>query len=428
MRFLHVNHRYAPYVGGSERYMQEVSAMLARDGHDVSMITSDASDLEYFWDARRQAVDAPARERLDDVDIHRVKIRHFPRSPLVFQGSRRMMGELSRLHPPSRPFEMVATALPWIPSLAHALRRAGPVDAVHAANIGLEGLAIAAQRRAQELSVPFILTPFIHLGADSDTTGKRYVSMPHQIKLLRMASHLVVMTQIEANFLTSLGVADDRLTISGVGVSPAEVTCGDAGRFRHKYGIKGRLAGTAGAVAFEKGAHESVQAVANLRKRGHAVELVLAGPRFKPFDDWFSTIDARSREGIHLTGFLSPEDKRDMLAAIDVLVMPSRTESFGIAYLEGWINRKPVIAARAGAVPEIVRDGVNGVLVEAGSVSGIEEGLLRLLGSPAESHLMGDAGFSLAVEHYTWPKVLERVRRAYSSALGYNLPEIAHHA
>lgn len=428
MRFLHLNHRYAPYVGGSERYMQEVSAMLARGGHLVSLVTSNASDLEYFWDAHRQEVNAPPRERLDGVDVHRVPVRHFPQSSIVFQGSRRMMGEASRLLLPPRPFELLASRLPWMPDLAQTVGRIGPVDLVHAANLGLEGMALVAQRHAENVSAPFLLTPFIHLGSASDGTAKRYVSMPHQQNLLRKASHLIVMTQIEANFLKTLGVTRERMTITGVGVSPCEVIGGDPDRFRTKLGVTGQLIGTAGVVAFEKGARESIMAVVNLRKRGHAVELVLAGPRLSRFDSWYSTLDSKSKEGIHLPGFIDASEKRDMLAALDLLIMPSRTESFGIAYLEGWINRKPVLAARSGAVPELVRDKVNGVLVEFGNVDEIGEGILRILGSPDVARSLGDAGFDLTMERYTWPNVLKGVRQAYSKALGYDVPETVHDA
>lgn len=424
MRFVHVNHRYAPYVGGSERYMQEVSTMLSTIGHDVSVVTSDASDLEYFWDSSRRALDAPARERCCGVDVQRVKVRHFPMSPLVFQGSRRLMGEVSRLPLPAHPFATVSSKLPWMPGLDAAIEGTGPFDLIHAANLGLEGLAVVAERQARRSGVPFLLTPFIHLGRSTDKIARRYVSMPHQRKLLHLASHIVVMTHIEANFIISLGVHAEDVTVTGVGINPNEVTGGRAQRFRSKYGIQGALIGTAGAVAFDKGSQDLVLAVIDLRKRGHAVELVLAGPRLKQFDDWFAGLDDGARQGIHVLGFIHPDEKRDMLAALDVLAMPSRTESFGIAYLEGWANRKPVLAARAGAVPELVRDGENGVLVEFGDVAEIASGIVRLLSSPAMAQTLGDAGYALTMERFTWPLVLERVRGAYSRALGFKLPEI----
>lgn len=401
--------------------------MLAAIGHHVSVVTSDASDLEYFWDSNRRAIDAPNREQFHGVDVTRVSVRHFPLSPFVFQGSRRLMGEASRTSLPAYPFAALASKLPWMPGLAGAMREAGPVDLIHAANLGLEGLAVIAEQQARRGGAPFLLTPFIHLGGDDDEVAKRYVSMPHQRKLLHSASHLVVMTHIEANFIKSLGIAPERITVSGVGIYPAEVSGGDGERFLSKHRVTGALVGTAGAVAFDKGSKDLVLAIAKLRKHGHVVELALAGPRLEQFDIWFSSLDETSKQGIHLLGFIPAEEKRDMLAALNVLAMPSRTESFGIAFLEGWANRKPVLAARAGAVPELVRDGENGILVEFGDVNAIAKGILELLSSRSKADSMGDKGHMLASTRFTWPLVLERVRGAYSRALGFELPEVTEH-
>jgi glycogen(starch) synthase len=245
--------------------------------------------------------------------------------------------------------------------------------------------------------------------------------MPHQKGLLKSANSIVVMTDLEASFVISLGIDPDCIVVTGVGVDPGEVTGGDAERFRAEFGITGRLVGVASAVAFDKGSRDLVLAVAALRRRGHDVELMLAGPVLQQFETWFASLPEHDRAGIHLPGFISPEQKRDMLAAIDILAMPSRTESFGIAYLEGWANSKPVIAARAGAVPELVQDGENGRLVEFGDPAGQANTILDLLSDPARSATMAEAGRKMTLSKYTWPAVTARVRRAYEHALGHPL-------
>ena len=425
MRFVHVNHRYYPYVGGSERYMQEVSEMLAAIGHDVSVVTSDAYDLEYFWDRRRAAVNAPSSEVLNGVEVVRVPVRHVPGSPLVFQASRRLLGETSRLPMPAAPFSRLSSNLPWMPTLAETIASKLPIDGLHVANVGLEGLAITAARAVRRRAVPLIVTPFIHLGGAEDRIARRYVSMPHQRKLLQSAQSVVTMTNIEASFVTSLGISPDRIHVSGVGINPSEVTRGDGARFRVRHGVSGALVGTVGAVAFEKGSADLVRAVGDLRRRGHDVELALAGPRLERFNHWFATLTNEERSGIHLPGFIDEAEKRDLLAALDVLAMPSRTESFGISYLEGWANRKPVLAANSGAVPELVRHGENGILVEYGDRRAIADSLLDLLADTTRARMMGDRGYALTMGRYTWPSVLDRVRGAYSRALGFELPEVA---
>jgi glycogen synthase len=406
--------------------VQEVSESLAKRGHDVTVATSDAFDLEYLWDSRRRKVDAPSLETLNGVAVHRVPVRHGVASSFVFQASRRLMGEVSRAPCPAWLFEAVSRRMPSLPQLPDVLGDTGPYDLFHAANLGLEGPGLISMDAARACDAPFIFTPFIHLGRDGDRIARRYVSMPHQRKLLQKADAVIVMTQLEASFVESLNIDRNQVFITGVGVNPGEVCGGDGARFREALGVTGRLVGVASAVAFDKGSRELVLAIARLRRAGHDVELVLAGPRLKQFDDWMAELDPDDCEGIHLPGFISAEQKRDLLAAIEVLAMPSRTESFGIAYLEGWANNKPVIAAHAGAVPEIVRDGETGLLVEFGNVGDLAASILELL---ADDHLaarLGRAGNELTLRKYTWSHVFDRVLRAYSQVLGVDLGGSAH--
>ncbi len=58
MKILHLSHRYWPARGGAERYMREISERLVRDGHDVTVYTTDAYDIELFWNCS-----APLRRR-----------------------------------------------------------------------------------------------------------------------------------------------------------------------------------------------------------------------------------------------------------------------------------------------------------------------------------------------------------------------------
>ena len=75
MRILHVIQRYWPYVGGSERQFQEFSERLVRDGHDVTVFTTDAWDLDHFWSRHRQRIAVPVEEH-GGVTIRRFAVRH----------------------------------------------------------------------------------------------------------------------------------------------------------------------------------------------------------------------------------------------------------------------------------------------------------------------------------------------------------------
>lgn len=93
------------------------------------------------------------------------------------------------------------------------------------------------------------------------------------------------------------------------------------------------------------------------------------GPLRKPLE---SRVKARGLKNTVFLGALSRENVKRLLWASDVFVLPSKVEAFGISALEAMASRVPVVAFKAGGIPEVVVDGVTGLL------AGSEEELARL--------------------------------------------------
>lgn len=93
---------------------------------------------------------------------------------------------------------------------------------------------------------------------------------------------------------------------------------------------------------------------------------------------------------VHWLGFRS--DVAAVLKAMDVLAVPSHWEGFGLVAAEALAAGIPVVAADASSLPEIVRDGREGLLVPPGDVDALTAALLRLGGDAAERRRMGAAG------------------------------------
>jgi glycogen(starch) synthase len=90
-------------------------------------------------------------------------------------------------------------------------------------------------------------------------------------------------------------------------------------------------------------------------------------------------------------GRVEEEVLRAHYSDCDVLVAPSRYESFGLVYVEGMIFGKPVIGGRAGGGPEVIEEGVTGLTVAPGDVAGLAEAMMRL-GGAGLRRAMGQAG------------------------------------
>ena len=207
----------------------------------------------------------------------------------------------------------------------------------------------------------------------------------------------------------------------GVGVNADEVLGGSGHRFREKYNIKNPIVFQLGAQAYDKGSQHTIEAMRQLWERGHDASLVLAGPPMDHFLRYFETLPAEVRRRCHLLGFIPDEDKRDLLDAGDVFVMPSRTDSFGIVYLESWLYKKPVIGALAGGVPEVISHGEDGYLVPFGDVARLADCITTLLTDKELARRFGEAGHRKVLAEHTWDKkhgMISQVYRQLGASLG----------
>lgn len=101
----------------------------------------------------------------------------------------------------------------------------------------------------------------------------------------------------------------------------------------------------------------------------------------------------------------------------DVLVMPSRLEGFGYAALEAMACATPVVAFAAGALPEVVDDGVTGTLVPGDHVAALADACRALAESPTRRHAMGEAARTVAVERFSAERALAQYRAVYERVL-----------
>jgi L-malate glycosyltransferase len=116
--------------------------------------------------------------------------------------------------------------------------------------------------------------------------------------------------------------------------------------------------------------------------------------------------------------FLGKQDRvNELLALADLLLMPSELESFGLAALEAMACKVPSIATRVGGVPELIDDGVTGLLYDVGDVEGMAAGALSLLNDPARLKTMRDAARREAQKRFCATLVVPRYVNYYEQVL-----------
>ena len=122
-----------------------------------------------------------------------------------------------------------------------------------------------------------------------------------------------------------------------------------------------------------------------------------------------------SIEKLHLTPYATltgfRKDIPEILAAVDILVMPSRWEGLPMALLEGMAMGKAVIASPVGGIPDVINDGVNGILVEVGNQAAWCQAIRKLFEDRELRQQLGKKAKLTVQRHYS----AEAVARAYES-------------
>jgi glycosyltransferase involved in cell wall biosynthesis len=154
---------------------------------------------------------------------------------------------------------------------------------------------------------------------------------------------------------------------------------------------------------------------------GHTVRG--GGPRERLLHVVGTRLDARSQaaERISLAGFVEHRQVPGVLAALDVLVLPSAYEEMGSVLVEAMAAGLPVVASDVGGIPAVVRDGRTGLLVPPGDTDALAAALDRLVADPALRERLA-AGARARARDFAWPQLAARVAAVYAGVRGARLP------
>ena len=123
-------------------------------------------------------------------------------------------------------------------------------------------------------------------------------------------------------------------------------------------------------------------------------------------------------DSVEFLGWVGGERKNELLAAADVFVLPSYNEGLPISLLEAMSWGVPVVSTTVGGIPELIRDGTDGFLIEAGDVPALTRSLVELAGDAALRERMGRAGRAQVMESFSREAVLPRLEQLYADISG----------
>jgi glycosyltransferase involved in cell wall biosynthesis len=259
---------------------------------------------------------------------------------------------------------------------------------------------------SRKAGIPFIVTPLFHMEV------KEYYNK-YLKQILMNSEGIIALTNIEKEKLVELGAPRNKVHVIPLGIDFNRYKNADGKKFREKYGLNNYLIVLYMAPKIlEKGALQVLRAMSIVQKHIPNVALVAIGRRSR---EW---IKERAKvKGVKIVDldWVNEDEKKDAFAACDVFVMPSKADSYGFVYLEAWLMGKPVIGARAGAMSDVIRDGVDGFLVKFSDSLELAEKLQLLLKSPSLRERMGENGRQRVLTVNNWENLIERYKKVYEN-------------
>jgi glycosyltransferase involved in cell wall biosynthesis len=115
-----------------------------------------------------------------------------------------------------------------------------------------------------------------------------------------------------------------------------------------------------------------------------------------------------------MRGWLGREAAGQLLSRASVFVLPSYAEGLPMSVLEAMAAGCPVVATRVGGIPDLITDGVDGLLVPPGDPHALAAALERILRDPAFARQLGNAARQTIANRYTAERSLERLEQLYA--------------
>ncbi len=393
-----------------------VAKHIAARGHRVTVVTSSATKESDFWQGSRPSA-AEADTSLNP-RIVRCTIEAMPGGRRGLLAWRKAMVLFSILPGTQTALLLhMAKRIPAISGMHASLSKIDlPVDLVHGFNISWENALVAGWHYAVSRRLPFVVTPFAHLGSHNYDRVALNSTMEHQRRLMGDANALVVLTALEAEGLRRYGVAPREVVVIGAGLEPLPPAT-DVNRVDVNFDLTLPYVLFIGRASYDKGAIHAAQAVLSLCRQGMDLCLVLIGQTSPRFQRFLAKLTAQEKQVIRPLGIVDEATKHALLEKSALLMLPSRTDSFGIVLLEAWAHGKPVVAARAGGIPGVVDDGLNGFLIPFGDTRELAAAARMLLEDEQLSQHMGEMGRRKVEAQYNWEHATDQMLDLYQSLI-----------
>jgi len=169
-----------------------------------------------------------------------------------------------------------------------------------------------------------------------------------------------------------------------------------------------------GRLRHEKRQELAIRALSLLKAMGQKAELLLIGdgPDYAVLNELVSLLGLEN--DIHFLGNISQLDIAKLLNRVDVAILPSKFEGFGLVAIEAMAARVPVIASNVGGLREVVKNGITGELFTSGNESELALAMKKLADDKALRNIYGKNGRESVEKQFSFSLFVNKVRELYN--------------
>jgi glycosyltransferase involved in cell wall biosynthesis len=214
------------------------------------------------------------------------------------------------------------------------------------------------------------------------------------------------------------GLDPNRIVVIRSGIDPRAFDPNyPVGEARREFGIPDRspVIGCVAHFADHKGHRYLIEAAVRVAAAVPDVRFLLVGDGELRPEIELQIKELKLERHVLLTGFR--QDIPRLLAAMDIVVLSSHLEGLGTSLLDAMAMARPVVATRVGGIPEMVEDGVNGLLVPPRDPLALAEALIALIHRPDERKRMGQAGRNRMLEMFSAESMVSATEAVYRKIL-----------
>jgi glycosyltransferase involved in cell wall biosynthesis len=231
---------------------------------------------------------------------------------------------------------------------------------------------------------------------------------------------LIAVSSRIRNVAVEAGVDPSRITVIYSGIDTSLAANPDQGKkIREQYKLTASqpVIGTVANLFARKGHEYLLEALVEIRKKIPDIHCLIVGEGDVSYSKMlFEIVKTESlSQNVTFAGF--QRDIAAHIAAMDIFVLPSVLEGFGIVLLEAMIMGKPVVATTAGGIPEVVEDHVTGLLVAPRDHGALAEKILYLLENSSMRKKFGGAGRARVLERFSLESTVSQLQNLYAELI-----------